>query len=461
MISDSPILILLVDDEDSIRLLIKRELSDSRRTVLTAGTAKEGLSICKKNAFDIIILDIRLPDGNGIDLMERFRVANPASEIIIITGYGDIESAVTAMKKGAYDYIAKPFSLERLELVVDKAFQKVCLQRENLILKHSKTNYEQPMLVGTSQSIRQIKYLIDKVAPTNAPVLITGESGTGKEVVANLIHFKSLRKDKPFIIKNCGTLQKELIRSELFGYTKGAFTGAVQSHEGLIMLAEGGTLFLDEIGELPMDAQSALLRLLENHTYRRVGEKQERIADVRFLFATNRNLSEEVKKGGFNEALFHRINVFNINIPPLRERSEDIPLLVEHFLRRLSFPQPPCILSNNIMQYLVDYHWPGNVRELRNVIERAIILTENGIITEQVLPAEIIKKSQSFTKKIFTEPENLSLQAVEKQHIIQVLNLFAGNRSKAAEVLGISRKTLYRKLKEYNLLNFIPKLKAQ
>ncbi len=451
MTSNSPILILVVDDEESIRLLAKKELSGSHRTILTASSAKEGIALFQKHSFDIVILDIRLPDGDGLELLERLHASNADCEIIIITGHGDIESAVTAMKKGAYDYITKPFSLERLELVVDKAFQKVCLQRENRILKHSQIDYKQPILIGKSPSIKRIKYLIQKVAPTDAPVLITGESGTGKEVIAKMIHSQSSRKDRHLVIKNCGTLQKELIRSELFGYVKGAFTGAIQSHEGLIMLAQFGTLFLDEIGELPMDSQSALLRLLEYRTYRRVGEKHERFADVRFLFATNRDLSREVKSGRFNEALFHRVNVFNIDIPPLRDRLEDIPLLVEHFVSQLSRSQTPYILSKDVMHHLLNYHWFGNIRELRNVIERAIILAEDGIITEQCLPIEIVKELPSSFKGISIDFEHLPIQIVERRHIIHVLDSVSGNRSQAAEILGISRKTLYRKLKEYNL----------
>ncbi|MCX8030771.1 MAG: sigma-54 dependent transcriptional regulator [Thermodesulfovibrionales bacterium] len=451
MTPNSSMLILVIDDEDYIRLLIKKELSNNYRTVLAASSAKEGLSLFNKKTFDVVLLDIRLPDGDGIELLDNLRASQPDCEVIIITGHGDIESAVSAMKKGAYDYITKPFSLERLELVVDKAFQRVCLQRENRLLKQFQVSNKQPILIGKSESIKQIKYLIQKVAPTDAPVLITGESGTGKDIVARLIHTQSLRKDKHLIIKNCATLQKELIRSELFGYIKGAYTGAMQSQDGLIVLAQGGTLFLDEIGELPLDSQSALLRLLENKTYRRVGEKQERYADVRFLFATNKDLSEEVKAGRFNEALYHRINVIKIYIPPLRERIEDIPLLVEYFLSQFSTHNPSFILSEDIMQHLLNYHWPGNIRELRNVIERAVILAENGKITEHCLPTEMAEKGKINLKVNSLISNLLPLQTIEKQYILHVLESVSGNRSKAAEVLGISRKTLYRKLKEYLL----------
>jgi two-component system NtrC family response regulator len=296
--------------------------------------------------------------------------------------------------------------------------------------------------------VQRIQYLIAKVAPSNVPVLITGESGAGKDVVARAIHLVSERADQPLIIKNCGTLQRELMRSELFGYCKGAFTGASESQDGLVALAHQGTLFLDEVGELPLEVQASLLRLLESQTYRRVGDKQERQVDVRFLFATNRSLPEEVKAGRLHEALYHRLNVFQIDVPPLRERKEDIPLLVEYFLCSLSAGRPPCRVSKSVMDHLMSYHWPGNVRELRNVIERGIILSENGIITPLALPRELCGHDVSTCLDI----PSLTLEELEKRHIMNTLKGVDGNRSQAADILGISRKTLYRKLKDYSLV---------
>jgi two-component system, NtrC family, response regulator len=447
MVVFNPIRVLVVDDEESIRRLMEKELSSMRRSVCGADSARKAFELIERQQFDVIVLDIRLPDGDGVELLEKFKQAIPDVEVILITGYGNVDNAVEAMKLGAYDYITKPFTLDRVELVVEKAYQRVCLQRQNRLLRHTQTSFPLPQFVGRSSCVEQIQYLIGKVAPTNVPVLITGESGAGKDVIASAIHLRSQRAGQPLIIKNCGTLQKELMRSELFGYLKGAFTGANETNDGLIALAHEGTLFLDEIGELPLEVQAALLRVLENQTYRRIGDKHERQVDVRFLFATNRNLVEEARTGNFHEALYHRLNVFQIHIPPLRERKEDIPLLVEYFLGLLGAALSPCRISRSVMQCLMNYKWPGNVRELRNVIERGIILAENGIITENALPRELTEQCDAAT----TDVPFIPLMELEKRHIRRIMECVHGNRSQAAEILGIGRKTLYRKLKEYEL----------
>ncbi|MGC9197023.1 MAG: sigma-54-dependent transcriptional regulator [Syntrophobacteraceae bacterium] len=447
MLNYNPIQILLVDDEVSIRRLVEKEIGDTRRIVSTAGSAAQAFDLIRRRVFDVIVLDIRLPDADGMELLDQFREAVPDVAVIFITGHGNIDGAVEAMKRGAYDYIAKPFSLDRLELVIEKAYQRVCLQRENRLLRHTQSYQPPSLFVGGSASVQQIHFLIEKVAPTDVPVLITGESGSGKDVVAHAVHLRSKRAEQPLIIKDCGTLQKELVRSELFGHCKGAFTGAVRSQEGLLTLAHQGTLFLDEIGELPTDVQASLLRFLETRTYRRVGEQQERAVDVRFLFATHRNLEQEVKCGRFHEALFHRINVFHIELQPLRRRKEDIPLLVEYFLRTLAAGRSPAQVSKAVMQRLMSYDWPGNIRELRNVIERGIILCENGLITPNALPHNLSAES---SQSAGAEPL-LLLSQVEKRHILRILELAGGNRAQAADMLGISRKTIYRKLKEFGL----------
>ncbi len=447
MAAFNPIQVLLVDDEESIRRLVEKELANPGRTVHTADCARRANELIRKILFDIIILDIRLPDASGLDLLEKFKEAVPDVEIILITGHGDIDSAVDAMKMGAYDYITKPFSLDRLELVIEKAYQRVCLQRENRLLRHNQNYHPLPRFVGHSPAIHNVQFLIAKVAPTNVPVLITGESGVGKEVVARAIHSRSKRAGQPLIIKNCGASQKEIMRSELFGYLKGAFTGANESQEGLLTLAHQGTLFLDEIGELPIEVQAAMLRLLENHSYHRLGDKNERKVDIRYLFATNRNLAEEAKAGNFHEALYHRLNVFQIHVPPLRERKEDIPALVEYFLGVSSEGETRCRISKTVMDCLMAYDWPGNIRELRNVIERGIILAENGLITLNSLPKEMVDSNQERS----LDTPFISMAELEKLHIRRVLEHFDGNRSQAAELLGIGRKTLYRKLKEYEL----------
>jgi len=436
--------VLVIDDEKPIRRLLQKELATDFREVATAGSAVEARVMLSTRWFDVIILDLRLPDISDLDLLIEIKESVPHSEVVLITGHGDIDSAVQAMKLGAYDFIRKPFNLERLDLIVEKAHQRVLLSRENTILRHSSGLDQEPVkFIGNSQGVKDIKFLVNKVAPAKIPVLITGESGVGKDVVARMIHQKSACGSQPMIIKNCASLQKELARSELFGHMKGSFTGASESREGLLAYAHDSTLFLDEIGELPMGVQASLLRLLETQTYRRVGEKEERMVNVRFLFATNRNLAEEVEHGRFNEAFFHRINAFNIEIPSVRERKEDLPLLVNFFLTRLSPDNSRYQVVDNAMDSILRYNWPGNVRELRNVIERSIILAENNVITERCLPREMVSAG------VEEQQAGLTLESVEKSHILKMLRFFSGNRQKTAETLGISRKTLYRKLAKY------------
>jgi len=434
--------VLVVDDEQPIRRLVEKELGTQRRRITAAGSVKEALKLFKQETFDVVLLDMRLPDGSGLDLLAQLQELAPEVQIIIITGHGDVDNAVQAMKLGAYDYIGKPFDLDRLALVMEKAFQRTCLQRENRLLRSTQPAQASPKLVGQSLALENIRFLIRKVAPARVPVLLTGESGTGKNVVAQLIHDLSDRADKPFITKNCGTFQKDLLRSELFGYRKGAFTGADVSYEGLLSFAHRGTLFLDEIGELTLEIQSALLRVLENQTFRRVGEKDEKKVDVRFVFATNRDLRAEMEAGRFSDAMYHRLNVFNIPLPPLRHRREDIPALIEYFLGRLRPGPHTARITDRALQCLMAYDWPGNIRELQNVLERGLILSEGDLITDQSLPLELAGHLPASTSP---EPF-LPLRDVERQHILAVLQFVGGSRTRAAEILGIGRKTLYRKL---------------
>jgi two-component system NtrC family response regulator len=435
--------VLVVDDEESIRKLVQKELSSHKRQVSSAGSAKAARKKLATEIFDVILLDIFLPDGDGLALLAEFKKVCPETEIVLITGYGSIENAVEAMRIGAYDFVTKPFQLDRLDFILEKAHQRASLQRENLALKKQETDAEQEM-VGISTDMAQVRELVRKVAPSGVPVLLTGESGSGKDVAARAIHAASPRSARPFVVKNCATLQSSLVRSELFGHCKGAFTGATQDQEGLLGAAHQGSMFLDEIGELPLDVQGSLLRVLENQTFRRVGSTMERKVDVRFIFATNRDLEEEVQAGRFSQALLHRINVFNIQLPALRERGEDIPLLAEHFLARFC-PEQDHVLSKQAMHCLQNYHWPGNVRELKNVLERALILCEDKVITEYDLPQEI--GSLSFEEQ-GKEDRLLSLEEVQKQHIQAVLASCQGNQTQAARILGIDRKTLHRKLQE-------------
>ncbi len=435
--------ILVIDDEESIRRLLQKELASSSREILTAGDGAEAMAMVRSHWFDVIIMDLWLPDVSDLDLLIRIRESIPHIEVIMITGHGDVDIAVEAMKLGACEFIRKPFNLDRLDLIVEKAHQRVLLSRENAMLRHSTGQAQsQVRFIGNSQAIRDIQFLIDKVAPARIPVLITGESGSGKDVVARLIHNRSPLAANPMIIKNCATLQKELARSELFGHIKGSYTGANESREGLLSFAHDSTLFLDEIGELPLEVQASLLRVLETGAYRRVGEKEERTVNIRFLFATNRHLAEEVENGRFNEAFFHRINAFSIEIPSLKQRKEDLPLLVDYFLTALSPDNTSYRIVERAMACILNYNWPGNIRELRNVIERSIILAENGIITERCLPRELVESSESGGVA-------LTLESMEKQHILKMLDFHGGNRQKTADILGISRKTLYRKLTQY------------
>lgn len=436
--------ILVVDDEEPIRRLLQNELSSARRNVHVAKSGEEGIQVVRDHWFDVVLLDLRLPDVRNLELLVKIRESIPDCEVIMITGHGDIDSAVAAMKLGAYDFIRKPFNLDRLDLIIEKAHQKVLLARENAMLRHTADSSKNSLkFIGNAKTIKDIHFLVRKVAPARIPVLITGESGVGKDVIARIIHQNSGCAAKPMIAKNCASLQQELARSELFGHIKGSFTGATESREGLLAFANESTLFLDEIGELPLEVQASLLRALETQTYRRIGEKEERQANVRFLFATNRKLVDEVGAGRFNEAFYHRINAFTIEIPPLRQRKEDIPLLVDYFLTNLSQENETFHVVESAMEAILSYDWPGNVRELRNVIERSIILSENGLITERCLPRELVEDSEEHKSP-------LALNVVERNHILKMLEFYGGNKQKAAETLGISRKTLYRKLAAYS-----------
>ncbi len=434
--------VLVVDDEEPIRRLVEKELAAERRRITTAGSVEAALKRFRRETYDVVLLDMRLPDGSGLDLLVQFQELAPEVQVIIVTGHGDVDNAVQAMKMGAYDYMTKPFALDHLSLVMEKAYQRTCLQRENRMLRRTQSEQVSPKLVGHSTALDNVRFLIRKVAPTGVPVLLSGESGTGKNVVAQLIHEMSNRREQPLVTKNCGTFQKDLLRSELFGHRKGAFTGANESYEGLVSFAHMGTLFLDEIGELSLEIQSALLRVIENQTFRRIGERDEQKVDVRFIFATNRDLQLEMEAGRFSEAMYHRLNVFNIALPPLRERKEDIPALIEYFLGQQRPGESSVRIGDRALQCLMAYDWPGNIRELQNVLERSLILSEGDLITEQALPLELSGR----LVKTATNSPFLSLKELERQHILAVLHFVGGSRTRAADILGIGRKTLYRKL---------------
>ena len=434
--------VLIIDDESPLRDLYTRRLKRKGYTVKGVASAEEALSLLKSALFHVALVDIRMPGMTGIEFLEKVQKQYPVMVIIMMTAYGSIESAVNAMKLGAYDYLTKPCSLPELELVVEKGFEKVRLENENFLLKQelkSKDPYDR--LVYASSAMKKIIRDMSKVSPTNSPVIVEGESGTGKELVANCIHKQSLNSEGSFIAVNCANLQENLLENELFGHEKGAYTGAETQKRGLVELAHGGTLFIDEIGEMHAAAQAKLLRVLENGTFRRVGGNSEIQADVRIVAATNRNLEEEVAKKKFRSDLYFRLNVVRLVLPPLREREDDVLLLADYFLeRKNSLLNRSKKFGPGVKALFREYGWPGNVRELANIVERAVILSSGEFITTADIP--IGKESRE-------KFQALPLQQVERDHIEKVLALTKGNKTRAAEILGISVRNLYRKLDTY------------
>jgi DNA-binding NtrC family response regulator len=443
-----PIKLLIVDDDDDMRQDLARLFRKQGHEVTAAVSGEDALNKAAHARFDVALLDLHLPGISGIDLLAKLKEQQPELEALMLTAHSSIETAVEAMRQGAYDYLTKPFRAADLEIHVQKAFEKVQLQRrEQQWLQQ--LSYESPRyrLVGSSPAMRKVVALIEKVAVTDATVLVRGASGTGKELVARALHTNSRRRTRPLVTINCAALQENLLESELFGHEKGAFTGAVAAKPGLVEVAEGGTLFIDEIGEMAPGLQAKLLRVLEDGHYRRVGGTQEMNADVRVVAATNRDLSEEIKNGRFREDLFYRLNVVSIHLPPLRERRSDIPELIEHFLTTRPIDPLRSRVDAEAMKALMAYSWPGNVRELANVLERAQILAENHVITPEDLPENILVSAASPQQA--GDPRHLS--EVERRHVQAVLQEEKGNKVQAARVLGISRRSLYRLIEKYHL----------
>jgi two-component system response regulator AtoC len=439
--------ILYIDDEISALKAISAILKKAGFDVLTATTAEEGISLLKETSVDCLLLDYRLPQMDGIELLKWLKYNGINIPTVMLTAYGTIEKAVEAMKLGAYHYLIKPVDTELLINVLKEAIEK-----SSMLFKEKTTLYSPfPEIIGKSKAMQEVFYIMEMVAESNANVLITGESGTGKELVARAIHKKSLRNTKPFVIVDCTTIPENLLESELFGHEKGAFTGAVERKVGLFEIANEGTVFLDEIGELPMSLQKKLLRFLQEREIQRIGSNARIKVDVRVISATNRDLEKLVNEGIFREDLYWRLNVVRINLPPLRERKEDIPLLVNHFLNKYAKENNKQIpqLEPEVMDALINYEWSGNVRELANVIERAIVLSPSGIISMKHLPRRIIEKTGW---KLYKE-SSLNLLEVEKSLILKALNSTGWNQTKAAQILGISRKQLRTKMKHHGLLN--------
>ncbi len=444
--------ILIVDDEESMRELLTAVLEEEGYITKAVSRGEEALEEVGKGDFDLVIMDMKLPRMSGIEALQEIKEIKSELTVVLITAYASVDSAVKAMKLGAYDYLTKPFDVDELKMLVEKIFERRNLIEENIYLKQElKGRYEFHNIIGQSAKMQEVFNLIDMVAPTVANVIIYGESGTGKELIARAIHEHSPRKDKPFVTVNCTAIPENLLESELFGHEKGSFTGATSRREGKFKLADGGTIFLDEIGEMSLAMQPKLLRVLQERKFERVGGTEVIEVDVRLVAATNKNLEEAVKEGKFREDLFYRLDVVPIHLPPLRERKEDIPLLAEHFLEKYNRLNSRQIrkISPEAMGLLVNYHWPGNIRELENTIERAVIIARGETILPEYLPLSVQSSSR---KKSENELEvGMSLKEAEGLLIQKTLEEVGGNKSQAAKVLGITRQTLRNKMREYGL----------
>ena len=442
-VSKTTMSVLIVDDEPGMRSFLMKALAKKFALVETASTIAQAEELRSHGHFDLLIVDIRLPDRSGIEWHEALDDPERQSDIIFMTGYADMDVAIKALRAGASDFIMKPFHLEQMITAVDRCIEKRLLKRENFMLRRELSHGQSSTIIGNSEAIRDVKEVIERIAPTNAVVLIEGESGTGKELVARQLHQQSGRSGA-FVPVNCGAIAPELLASELFGHTAGAFTGAKGNREGRFSYASGGTIFLDEIGEMPMNMQTALLRVLEQRAIRPVGSEKEIDINVRVIAATNRLLIDEVEAGRFRRDLFYRLNVLNIVIPSLRSRPEDVVELTHYFTLQLSqeLGIKDVIWSHEDLQVLQQHDWPGNIRELRNMIERCILLGKP--------PAEYWKKPVSvMVNDAMGYPLSWPLKEVEKQHVTKVVDSHSGNKSAAARDLGVSRKTLDRKFKDW------------
>jgi len=452
--------LLIIDDEENMRHMLSSLLKKSGYRVDTASDGADALEMVDQTLYDFILCDLKMPNMNGMEFFETARDKLWATTVIMMSAYGSIDTAVEAMKKGAYDFISKPFKPDEVLLTLKKAEERESLKRENLWLKERirkiQENYCFGNMVATSNAMMDVFKLAEKAAQYNTTVLICGESGTGKELIARGIHFAGQRAKKPLIPVNCGGIPENLLESELFGYKKGAFTGANTDRKGLFEEADGGTIFLDEIGELPLSLQVKLLRVLQENEIRAVGDSKTKKIDVRVIAATVKNLEDAIREGTFREGLFYRLNVLPIKLPPLSSRSEDIPLLCQHFIDRFNISLKKGIkgVTPAVMSLLLKHSWPGNVRELENVIERAVVLAEDTILLPENFPPELGPESD--TDKMDDLFEGYSLKAaqkiLEKKLITRSLKATSGNRTKAARMLEISHPSLLSKIKAYNIL---------
>ncbi len=458
--------ILIIDDDRDICLLLEKFLSKKGYETKSALNGESAESLLKKNSFDLVLCDFKLPDYDGLDMLKKIKIISPTTQVIIITGYSDVKVAVKTLKLGAYDYVTKPLFPDEILLTIESALKEVDqIESEDNLKKKSPKGAKSTIgpdtdfIQGISHAAKTIQKHIDLIAPTNMSVIITGETGTGKEFVAKAIHRQSDRKNKPFVALDCGALPKELAGSELFGHVKGAFTGAINDKKGCFELANGGTLFLDEISNLTYENQVKLLRVLQERQIKKVGGTNETSVDVRVIVATNEDLKEAVKNGDFREDIYHRLNEFRIELSSLRQRQDDIPVFAERFLQLANSQLNKSVegFSTAVSKSLREYYWHGNLRELRNVIKRSVLLCQTEEITPDCLPVEIVEPELHASDIISNDPVEMptDLKSVselaEKKAIIEVLKKTGNNKSKTAEILNVDRKTLYNKLKAYNI----------
>lgn len=456
--------VLVIDDEEIVRISCLRTLQPEGYEVKVVQSGAEGIKILEKETFDLVLTDLKMPDMDGIEVLRRVKEGWPDAEIIIITGYGTVGSAIQAMKFGAFDYLEKPFTPQDLLLVVSRALEKKRLILKNLQFRQeSITLFRLENIVGTSKAIQKIFQLIATVAPTGTTVLLTGESGTGKELVARAIHYNSPRKEQSFVVVDCGTIPDSLMESELFGYMKGAFTGATESKTGLFELANDGTIFFDEIGNLDLSTQAKLLRVIQEREFRPIGGKNPVKIDIRVITATNKDLETMIKEGSFREDLFYRLNIFPIHLPPLRERKEDIPSLSYHFLQKYSeyLGKDVTHISAEAMKVLISHEWPGNVRQLENTVHRAILLCTGKTIRPDHLSflesksIDDIPKTSEELKERKKDLRSKSIEEIEKAFIIEALKRNDWNITRASADVGMQRSNFHALLKKYDILKGI------
>jgi len=443
--------VLIVDDDETLRDLLARELSRSGHRVRQAADAAQALARFKEEEPDVLLLDLMLPDRPGIEVLRQLRAERPAVEVVVLTAHGSIDTALAAMKLGAFDYLRKPCHLQELELTLERAHERRRLGEENARLRAGLgVGSEGPDLVGGGPEFEELRRLVAKVAPSDSTVLVRGETGTGKELIARSLHRLSPRRDHPFVVVDCAALHENLLQSELFGHEQGAFTGATRRKPGLFEAADGGTLFLDEIGDVSPAVQAGLLRVLETSSFRHLGGTQEVRVDVRLVAATNRALERLMEEGKFRQDLYFRLNAIHIDIPPLRQRRGDIPVLAEHFVARHNARHGTRKgFSAAATEVLLHYDWPGNVRELRHVVERALVLADGDLIRPADLPPELRQAAGRIGME--ADAASLALAEVERRHVARVLAQVGGHRARAAQLLGISERNLYRRIHEYHL----------